>query len=130
MGLVREHDVGVVHHAARHGAALLLAAGSLARQMVRFLRQPHALDERARGRARRGRRSALLEVAGHGHVLEQREVRHEVRLLEHEPEVLGAQLGHVPLAQAGDGSSPVAHVAGRGRVHAGQAVEQRRLPRA
>ena len=109
------------------GRKLLLAAGGLAGKMMRVGIEPHALDERLRDRARVGSRAPGLQIAGHGHVLEQREVRHEVSLLEHEPEALRAQLGHVALAQAGDGRAPIAHVAGRRGVHAGKAVQKRGL---
>ena len=83
-GLVKEEDLGVEGEGARDAHALLLAAGELAGHLVLAAGKPHLGNEFAR-LALGLRTIALLHAArGIGDVLQDRAVREEVVVLEHE----------------------------------------------
>jgi hypothetical protein len=90
-GLVGENQRRVGDDGARHGHALLLPAGKLARQVMQAVLQAHQLE----------RRGGVLDALGlfqvgqlerQFHVLQRREHRNQVELLEDEADVLVAPM--------------------------------------
>ncbi len=127
--LVGEQDGRIVHQAAGDGDALLLAARQLRRGVVPALRQAHPLEAPARPRP----------AFGVGHVglrrVEQRQLdvlegvgaRQQVEVLEHEADLVVADLGAAVAVEVRD-LDAVEHVAAGGRpVETADDVHQRRL---
>ena len=119
--LVGENQLRVVDERAGDAHALLLTAGQLAGQVMRTLLQPHSFQ--------RFHRLLLIDyrmvVLRHHHVLHRRQMRHEVKLLEHESDHVLAHIGELagvqilqPAAFEHDGTL-------RRRIHAADHVHQR-----
>ena len=124
-GFVEQQHLRLVRQRARHGDALLLAAGELARQALVHAFERHELEQFLAPGAPVGGLHAPhaqreFDVVGHGHVAEQRVV------LEHEADaaIAGPDVGHVAAVQgnapvvdareAGDGPQQGALAAARG----------------
>jgi len=86
-GLVGQKKRGPVHERARHGHALLLAAGELARAVVRPVGKPHVREELVGAGGRRGRGEARFERRQR-HVLAGGERGVEVEALEDEADAV------------------------------------------
>ena len=119
--LVSEDELRAVDERAGDAHALLLTAGQLAGQVMRTLLQSHSFQ--------RFHRLLLIDyrmvVLRHHHVLHRRQMRHEVKLLEHESDHVLAHIGELagvqilqPAAFEHDGTL-------RRRIHAADHVHQR-----
>ena len=119
--LVGENQLRAVDERAGDAHALLLTAGQLAGQVMRTLLQPHSFQ--------RFHRLLLIDyrmvVLRHHHVLHRRQMRHEVKLLEHESDHVLAHIGELAGVQILQ--SPAFKHDGtlRRRIHAADHVHQR-----
>src|SRR5688572_11263820 len=84
--LVEQHDLGVHAQRARDRDALLLAAGQLARILVRLLWNLHALEVVHRHLFRFLLRHLAYPDRRQGQVLDDGQVREQVEVLEHHPD--------------------------------------------
>ena len=131
-GLVHEQRLGREGEGARDGGALQFAAGKLARAGVGARRDAHALEQRARVAQRRLGRASCDVDGRERDVLDDREVREEVPLLEHEADAAAhARDGALVVGLAGaERVAAHAHRAGVGALEPVEAAQQRRLARA
>src|SRR5574343_1230283 len=118
-----------VDQGAGDGDALLLAAGQFARTM------PHAAGQTDRGQRRLGHRPARLgRDAGvterHHHVVQGVHAAEQVEALEHEADLVQAQLGQLLLVEPAHVDAVADVLAGVIGVQAAEHVHQRRLARA
>jgi len=125
-GLVGDDDLRVCHNRARDGNTLLLAAGKLARIMMRAVFQTNDAKRRhgavaALPGAEPGQQQRQLDVAERG------QHRDEVVELEDEADVAAAPARQRALGQRADVGSVDHDLAGRGTIDACDQVEQRRL---
>ena len=89
-GLVGEDQLGLRHEGARHGDALLLAAGELGRIVAEPMVESHRLERRA-GAFERVRPSRQFQR--HGDVLQRRHGGDEMEGLEHDADAAAAEKG-------------------------------------
>ena len=111
---------------ARHGNALLLTAGELRRAVRQPVAQAHRVDDAVE--------PLLVGVAARERhrqrdVLDRGERRDQVERLEHEPDLVPADLGELLLGELPERDGTEPHLAAREPVEAGDAVQQRRLAR-
>jgi hypothetical protein len=127
-GLVEQHQRRLHRERARDGHALLLAAGEFARPRVGLVRQAHALQQRHRALVGLLAREAAQLHGRHRAVLQHREVREQVELLEHEADAR-AEGVHVQPRRVD--VLAVDHDAARlDRLQPVEGADQRRLARA
>ncbi len=125
-GLIGENQLGLVDESARDGYALLLATGKLRGQVCEAVAQADALQRFA---------GLLLvcfavKVLRQHHILERREVRHEMKLLEHKTHFFGAIPDDFAFAElrkidAIDDDAP-----GSQRIQAAENIDEGSFPRA
>src|SRR5581483_5559677 len=113
---------------ARDRDALLLAAGELRRQVVCPLGEADLAQEREGAQPQLLARNSRRGEAGLD-VLERRQRRDQVELLEDEAEGAQPQLGELVVAELGQVAAFEEHVAGGGTVERAEELQQRRLAR-
>src|SRR5262245_46538011 len=123
--LVGEDQPRLVDERPRHAHALLLAARELRRQMLRAIREPHALE---RGQ-RLGGIGDRVVVLGHHHVLECGEMREQMELLKNDADFLAPKAHPAALAHRRDLGAIHPQAAGGRLIERSEQVEQRALPR-
>ena len=123
-GFVAEQDIGILGQRTGDGAALLLSAGALGWEVVQPVSQPY------HGQHLPGVQRILTDLAGQLHVLQHRQIGHQVVELKDKADALPAVLRKLTLVEAGDLPAVDRHPAGGGGVHAAQDVEYRRFARA
>jgi hypothetical protein len=123
--LVGEEDIRACDERPGDRDALLLAAGELGRAMAQPVGQAGPLDDLRHPRAVE---PALAEPHRQLDVLADRQRRHQIERLEHEPDALAAQDGELRLVEAGEIGAAEADRAARGRVEAGGDVQEGALP--
>ena len=126
--LVGEHDPGLDDERTRDRDALLLAAGELARQVTGAVGEPDLGEQRLRALAQLvaldpGRREPELDV------LERRQRRDQVELLEDEAEGAQPQLCEIVVAQLREVAALEEDAAAGRPVERAQQLQQRRLAR-
>ena len=122
-GLIGENQLRVVDQRTRDAHALLLAAGQLARQMVSAVLQTDLL-QRLKGLLLVDDRMVVLRDH---HVLDGRQVRHQIELLEHQADQVLAHVGELAGVQILQLAALQRNGALARRVHAADHVHQRRL---
>ena len=125
-GLIGQHQARMQHHRARHGDALLLAAGKLGWPAMKLVGQAHQLQHLAgapRGLAFRHPR----DQPRHHHVLQRGEVGEQVMKLENEAELEVAKVGQRPIAEREQVLALEIDLACGRRLEASEHVEQSRF---
>ncbi len=125
-GLVRENQFRMIDQRARHGDALLFAAGKLRGQMR------HAVGEADAGErlARLGFVRRAVKILREHHVFERGEIWDEMKLLEDEADFLGAKAREAGFVKPRDIDAIDERAAGGGRVEPAENIDQRGLARA
>ena len=128
-GLVGKQHLRVVHECARDGHALALAAGEFRGAVPEAVREPEAVEERARALADLAAAAQPLEAAdthggGKERVLEHRQFGQQVIELEHEAHVLVAVAVEPARREGAHVLAAEGHVARVRAVEAAEEVEQ------
>ena len=125
-GLVGEQHDRFAGDGARHGDALLLAAGKLAGEVLGAVRHPDALERLADALAPLGRGHAPVGERQLD-VLEDRQVADQIEALENEPDLAVAHAGAIAGRKVGNGLAVQPVLAARGRVEQPENRQQRGL---
>ena len=88
----------MIDQRARHGHALLLAAGKLRGKMLDAIGETHANERRTS----LGFVCGAVKILREHHVFERGEIRHEMKLLEDESDFLGAETREPAFIEARD----------------------------
>src|SRR5580658_6079992 len=113
----------MIDQRARHGHALLLSAGKLPGQMLDAIGKSDPPQRLARLGFVRG----AVKILREHHVLDGREIRHQMKLLEDEADFLRAKPRQTAFVEPRDIRAVHHGAAGSGRVKTAENIDERRL---